>query len=204
MNMRQLHLIISIFTIHVILVVANDISDLYQDRVSKGIETVSNIIEEISNRWDIRNYPTFLRSVAMSKTSWEVMKLKYKHKILSALESEKRPRFVISFLGSSVTAGHDTMFNMTFSEVTRDLMKPAFDAMNIDLVVINGAMGNNPCLPYDVCIRAFAGPDADIVHWEQVTDLFYLLQELLLLLLLLLLFLGLLLSSREGGRYFST
>ena len=28
-------------------------------------------------------------------------------------------------------------------------------------------MGNNPCLPYDTCIHAFAGSDADIVHWEQ-------------------------------------
>lgn len=28
-------------------------------------------------------------------------------------------------------------------------------------------MGNNPCLPYDACVHAFAGRDADIVHWEQ-------------------------------------
>ena len=28
-------------------------------------------------------------------------------------------------------------------------------------------MGNNPCLPYDTCIHAFAGKDADIVLWKQ-------------------------------------
>ena len=28
-------------------------------------------------------------------------------------------------------------------------------------------MGNNPCMPYDICVRTFAGIDADIVHWEQ-------------------------------------
>lgn len=29
------------------------------------------------------------------------------------------------------------------------------------------AHGNNPCLPYDLCVKTFAGSDADIIHWEQ-------------------------------------
>ena len=28
-------------------------------------------------------------------------------------------------------------------------------------------VGNNPCTPYDMCVKYFAGLDADIVHWEQ-------------------------------------
>ncbi len=46
-------------------------------------------------------------------------------------------------------------------------MKPAFAAMGIDLDSRNVALGNNPCTPYDVCVKYFAGLDADIVHWEQ-------------------------------------
>lgn len=46
-------------------------------------------------------------------------------------------------------------------------MKASFDAMNIQFESRNVALGNNPCVPYDVCIKYFAGLDADIVHWEQ-------------------------------------
>ena len=28
-------------------------------------------------------------------------------------------------------------------------------------------MGNNPCMPYDMCVRTYTGNDSDIVHWEQ-------------------------------------
>lgn len=46
-------------------------------------------------------------------------------------------------------------------------MKPAFDAMGIELDSRNVALGNNPCTPYDVCVKYFAGTDADVIHWEQ-------------------------------------
>jgi hypothetical protein len=28
-------------------------------------------------------------------------------------------------------------------------------------------LGNNPCLPYDLCVKEYSGLDADVVHWEQ-------------------------------------
>ena len=71
-------------------------------------------------------------------------------------------------MGSSVTAGHDSPFNVSFPVLTGVFMEPAFTAAGIRLETRNSAMGNNPCLPYDVCIKPFAGADADIVHWEQV------------------------------------
>lgn len=46
-------------------------------------------------------------------------------------------------------------------------MEPAFKALNLKLVAKNVALGNNPCMPYDVCVKIFAGLDADIVQWEQ-------------------------------------
>ena len=133
------------------------------------------ILQQLFSRWKIAEFPSFLRSVAMSQTSWEVLKVKYQLKILKALSegsTEKKEKFVISFMGSSVTAGHDTKFDITFSELTRSVMTPAFKAAGIELEVINGAMGNNPCLPYDACVRTFAGPEADIVHWEQSFNCF--------------------------------
>ena len=46
-------------------------------------------------------------------------------------------------------------------------MRPAFEALGIELDSRNVALGNNPCTPYDVCVKYFSGLDADIVHWEQ-------------------------------------
>lgn len=70
-------------------------------------------------------------------------------------------------LHSSVTAGHDSHFNASTPIVAGVLMKPAFDALGIELDSRNVALGNNPCTPYDVCVKLFGGIDADIVHWEQ-------------------------------------
>jgi hypothetical protein len=73
----------------------------------------------------------------------------------------------MSFMGSSVTAGHDSPFNKSFPMLTGEYMAPALEAAGIKLESRNAAMGNNPCLPYDVCVKPFAGLDADLVHWEQ-------------------------------------
>lgn len=72
-----------------------------------------------------------------------------------------------TILFSSVTAGHDSFFNDSTPVVVGTLMKSSFQAMDIDFESRNVALGNNPCVPYDVCIKYFAGLDADIVHWEQ-------------------------------------
>ncbi len=68
---------------------------------------------------------------------------------------------------SSVTAGHDSNFNASTPVVVGDLMRGPFFDSGIDFVSRNVALGNNPCLPYDICVKYFAGMDADIVHWEQ-------------------------------------
>lgn len=70
-------------------------------------------------------------------------------------------------LNSSVTAGHDSYFNASTPVVAGDYLAPAFSAIGIDLDSRNVALGNNPCTPYDVCVKYFGGLDADIVHWEQ-------------------------------------
>ena len=140
-----------------------------KQKVEAAVKVTDKILDTMFERWKIREYPAFLSSVEMTETSWEVLRVKLQVKILKSLTAGgSTSKFVVSFLGSSVTAGHDSPFNQSFSELTRGFMKPAFDAIGIELEVINGAMGNNPCLPYDVCVKTFAGLEADIIHWEQV------------------------------------
>ena len=148
-----------------------------KEKLKAALQVTERSMDQLFARWQVKEYPNFLRAATMTHISYEVLKTKYQVKILKALaavsDKEKAAnKMVISFLGSSVTAGHDTQFNITTSELTRDLMKPAFDSLGINFQVINGALGNNPCLPYDICVKAFAGLEADIIQWEQVFSRF--------------------------------
>lgn len=63
---------------------------------------------------------------------------------------------------------HKLYFVLLLTLSVGDIMAPVFAPLNVKLIARNVALGNNPCMPYDVCVRIFAGYDADIVHWEQV------------------------------------
>ena len=53
---------------------------------------------------------------------------------------------------SSVTAGHDSAYNVSFPAQVGRVMAPAFTALGVEFESRNAAMGNNPCLPYDACV----------------------------------------------------
>jgi len=57
----------------------------------------------------------------MTHTSWEVLKLKYQVRILESAKAQFKDdkNIVISFMGSSVTAGHDSPFNISFPILTQ-------------------------------------------------------------------------------------
>lgn len=139
-----------------------------------ALESVDKLILKqlnmISDEWKIETFPKFLKSCQMHKSSWEIFKLKLARKI--ADEDPKHKKFVISFMGSSVAAGHDSLFNQSYPLVAETWMRPVFDALGIHLVVRNVAHGNNPCMPYDACVETIAGNDVDMVHWEQSYNCF--------------------------------
>lgn len=140
-----------------------------------ALDVITQQIKTIWDTWDISTYPNFLQSAGISHTSWEVMKLKYEHKVLSQMLNIGGPSdhtFVIAFMGSSVTAGHDSPVNNSFVHLTGQYMAPSFHKLGIHLESRQAAMGNNPCEPYDLCPQTFSGEDADIVHWEQSYNCF--------------------------------
>jgi hypothetical protein len=133
-----------------------------------GLSKTDEIINRVMNRWQITDFPNFLKSGAMPKSSWDIMKVKFQSKILDGIQHpDAGTKFIMTFTGSSVTAGHDTFFNQSFSELTGVVMDEAMSVFNVKAVSRNVALGNNPCLPYDVCVKSFAGKDSDLVHWEQ-------------------------------------
>ena len=123
--------------------------DEFVTSLRKASLITSDILQDIVDEWQIRKYPNFLQSAAMTHTSWEVLKLKYQFKLLDNANgtSSTWNHMVISFMGSSVTAGHDSPFNVSFPILTQELLAPAFKPMKMHLYTRNAAMGNNPCMP---------------------------------------------------------
>lgn len=69
-------------------------------------------------------------------------------------------------MGTSVTAGHDSPFNLSYPVLVGKLLAPPLRSLGVQVVTLNAGISNNPCLPYDACVSAFAGPEADLIHWE--------------------------------------
>lgn len=46
-------------------------------------------------------------------------------------------------------------------------MSRVFEPLSINFEVRNVALGNNPCMPYNLCVKYFVGDDTDIIQWEQ-------------------------------------
>ena len=150
--------------LHVVLAIDYDTIKL----LDNGLTKTNEVIDRIVNKWQIHDFPNFLKSGAMPKSSWEVLKVKFQSKILDGIQNPQGGvKFIMTFTGSSVTAGHDSYFNQSFSELTQNVMNEALSVFHIEAISRNVALGNNPCLPYDVCVKSFAGKDSDLVHWEQ-------------------------------------
>ena len=69
------------------------------------------------------------------------------------------------------SAGHDSPFNVTFPVLTEQVMAPAFEPLGINLITRNAAMGNNPCMPYDVCVKVSVcvRVRVPLTHTQQLT-----------------------------------
>ena len=75
--------------------------------------------------------------------------------------------FVMAFAGYSVSVGRGNYFSQSFPFVVeRVLREPMKQALGIDLIVRNGAIGGIPSFPYGWCLSHFLGKDADLVSWD--------------------------------------
>jgi hypothetical protein len=140
--------------------------DLTDSMLLEGHRVTLEALDLLEKQWEIHKYPNFLHSVKMSAKGWEMLKVRFEKKILEGLING-RSQFVAGFMGSSVTAGHDSLFSQSFPVVIGDFLNSTMSLLNVNFISRNLAIGNNPCMPYDLCPLTFAGSDADLVHWEQ-------------------------------------
>lgn len=80
-------------------IIAQVENDAFLSKLREAQVVNNRSIESIYNEWSVREYPLFLKSCFMHKSSWEIMKFKLMSRIISAFESKEKKSFVISFLG---------------------------------------------------------------------------------------------------------
>ncbi len=66
-------------------------------KLNKALQITNSSIAAIYDEWAVNSYPNFLKSCFMHKSSWDIMKTKYKRRILDAFDAPRS--FVISFTG---------------------------------------------------------------------------------------------------------
>jgi hypothetical protein len=77
-------------------------------------------LKAILKEWDVKDYPNFLKSCFMHKSSWEIMKYKLMQRVLTASVSKTRKNFVASFLGRWHFLVHivsDSIVNVCFLQL---------------------------------------------------------------------------------------
>ena len=126
------------------------------------IADVTNLIYQRFEFHVFNQYQFFIGSATMGDTAWEIMKYKFAVKILQPNSS-----FLMTFGGSSVTAGHDNYYNQSYPFVLERRLKPIFKALGVNLLVHNIAMGANGCRPSNYCYETMGGDNPDWILWEQ-------------------------------------
>ena len=141
----------------------NDVWDL-----DKAKEEAQQLLSLIRARYELDGPigSNFLLTTSnMLGKTFDIMKFKFLKKMLE--ENKEDKTFLMTFGGSSVTAGHDSKFEQSYPQIVQKRMGPILATLGVDLQVHNIALGANNCSPYQFCYEAQGGHDPDWVGWEQ-------------------------------------
>mmetsp|Transcript_8887 Transcript_8887/g.19982 ORF Transcript_8887/g.19982 Transcript_8887/m.19982 type:complete len:329 (-) Transcript_8887:46-1032(-) len=129
-----------------------------------SIVLLKQLLSLIYNRYEFNRpegYQLFMATNNIAASSWDLLKTKFATKILSG------DPYLMTFAGSSVTAGHDNYYNQSFPLIVKKRMGDIFAKLGVQLEVHNIAHGANPCMPYIYCYETLGGKSPDFVNWEQ-------------------------------------
>lgn len=79
------------------------------DALQASKKKIRLALDDISLAWDIPSFPLFLTMMNIPQRSWDIQKVKFVEKIMSAhgrTHGNASAPFIVGFSGSSVTAGH--------------------------------------------------------------------------------------------------
>lgn len=102
-----------------------------------SIALAQDVLNLIRHRYELDGVGSMFALTAnnVGEHTWDLIKYKFAKKILL------KERFLMTFGGSSVTAGHDNYYNQSYPEVVRRRLGPVLAAAGIELQVHNIAQG---------------------------------------------------------------
>lgn len=105
----------------------------------EAVILAQDVLNLIRHRYELDGIGSqfFLASNNVDKHTWDVIKYKIAKKILG------QEQFLMTFGGSSVTAGHDNYYNQSYPAVVNRRLTPILKALGVDLVVRNIAQGES-------------------------------------------------------------
>jgi hypothetical protein len=137
------------------------------EKALRSINKVANLIYQRFEFHHTDRFQFFIESSNLPVYGWDLIKYKIAIKILSFQSQEKHENYLMTFGGSSVTAGHDNYYNQSYPFVFERRMVDIFHSLGMKLLVHNIAQGANNCRPSDYCYEAMGGDNPDFIVWEQ-------------------------------------
>ena len=138
-----------------------DISSIKSEIISK--------MEQIESRYDDKREVIF---GVGEINHYSEMTSRLEKRLLKSLLLGRR--FVLSFTGSSNTAGHDNMFMSSYSMQLQSIMRPFWQKIGYfgsSFVVHNAAVGGHlGTNKLRWCVSQFSQNDADMVFWESLMN----------------------------------
>lgn len=135
------------------------------EKIDDAITKAKSLLSLIHGRYeyDTPRGKLFLTMQSnMKEKDFALLKLIFLKKLFS-----ENPKYKMVFGGSSVTAGHDSLFKHSHPKILEARMRPIFEALGITFEVDNIAQGANDCSPSNMCYDAMAGEGGDFYLWEQ-------------------------------------
>ena len=71
----------------------------FAKKVHDASVLTESVLKKIYDDWQVEKYPNFLKTAFMHRSSWELMKYKFIHLILTTEITMKRKDFTIGFMG---------------------------------------------------------------------------------------------------------
>jgi len=146
---------------------------IFENKLKYGKLQAYDQIQIIRTEWQIDSFPRFLKSCQMHKVSWDMMRLRFMEIILrSYIHPHMASSFIISFLGSSVTAGQDIDIKLAYPYIIEEYLRPLFDILGIRYEIRSLGFTNSACMPFNSCVSSLAGYDVDMILSEHSYDCF--------------------------------
>jgi hypothetical protein len=134
-------------------------------RFSAGLKAVMKAKAEIL-AWYDGNSAVLEKAPVRPPDEDKILVAKMVKAMHGGLTDDEEQAFIISVVGSSMSAGHDNFRNGTFAAILQRTLQPAWDSLGVKFKVRNLAVGGRNPSPWPLCMKQLVGDDTDLLIYE--------------------------------------